>query len=315
MAGQGFAVAASVTGSHSRACPVVAGGGEQQLSAGAGAERHRVHAAGVAGQRVAGGAPGRRVPQPDRPVPAARGEQELPAGGGAERHRAHSAACGRGGVRLSGAPVIGSQQPDRPVPVAEASRSCPPGGGAERQCVYQVVAGEGVRAAGPGGRSVGAVVERSYRGAFRSRGLADLLQISGVGAEILAEPRPGAPIDVGRLRSSGTAGDSNGLSVTGSARRGSPCPRERRGASRSRPPRHAGRGRYARTGGRPPSSAASVADTRRPIKRVIDGPLGPVAARFPVALRPGAVRRADATATNYEVAGKPSLPGARSSTT
>ncbi len=126
-------------------------------------------------------------------------------GGGAERHRAHAAGVAFEG-RAGGGAGGRLPEPDRPVPAARGEQQLPAGGGAERQRVHQVVAGEGERAAGPGGRSVVALVERSYRGAFRSRGLAGLLQITGVGAEILAELRPGAPVAVGRLTQLGYRG-------------------------------------------------------------------------------------------------------------
>jgi hypothetical protein len=69
------------------------GGGE----AGAvGAERHAVHRAGVAGERVADGLSGGRIPQPHRVVPTAGGEAGAV---GAERHTGHQA--GVAGQRLA----------------------------------------------------------------------------------------------------------------------------------------------------------------------------------------------------------------------
>ena len=54
-----------VAGSHSRTVPSAAGGGEPGA---VGAERHRGHGAGVAGERVADRPAGGRVPQPHRLV-------------------------------------------------------------------------------------------------------------------------------------------------------------------------------------------------------------------------------------------------------
>ena len=60
---------------------------------------------GVAGQRLADGLAGGRVPQPHRVVGAAGGE---PGAVGAERHAGHRARCGRSAAGRSGWPVAAS---------------------------------------------------------------------------------------------------------------------------------------------------------------------------------------------------------------
>ena len=78
-----------------------------------------VHRVGVAGQRVADGLAGGRVPQPHRVVVAAGGDARAV---GAERHAVHRARCGRSAAAPTGWPVAASHSRTVLSSLPEASR-------------------------------------------------------------------------------------------------------------------------------------------------------------------------------------------------